>query len=48
MDQELCRKIQENPHLKVSLEALLTEELHSEVEDIVNNLIGAIPRNRRL
>src|SRR5688572_30283359 len=35
MDQELCHKILENPHLKVSLEALLTEELHSEVEDIV-------------
>jgi cytidylate kinase len=40
MDQELCHKILENPHLKVSLDALLTEELHSEVEDIVNSLIG--------
>ena len=40
MDQELCHKILENPHLKVSLHALLTEELHSEVEDVVNSLIG--------
>jgi hypothetical protein len=40
MDQELCHKIVENPHLKVSLDALLTEELHSEVEDVVNSLIG--------
>jgi cytidylate kinase len=40
MDQELCQKILENPHLKVSLDALLTEELHSAVEDIVNGLIG--------
>jgi hypothetical protein len=40
MDQELCHKILENPHLKVSLDALLTEELHSEVEDVVNSLIG--------
>jgi cytidylate kinase len=40
MDQELCRKILQNPKLKVSLESLVTEELHSEIEDVLNNLIG--------
>ena len=40
MDQALCRGILENPKLKVSLDAVLTEDLHSEVEDIVNSLLG--------
>ncbi|MGH9881697.1 MAG: AAA family ATPase [Pyrinomonadaceae bacterium] len=40
MDQTLCHKILENPKLRVSLETLLTEELHSEVEDIVNSLLA--------
>ena len=40
MDQELCQRILQNPKLKVSLESLVTEELHSEIEDVLNNLIA--------
>jgi hypothetical protein len=47
MDKELCQKILENHNLKVSLDELLTEELHSGVEDIVKCLLeGYTPQSQ--
>lgn len=45
-NQELCRKIAEEPGLKVSLEPLLKFEYHSEIEDMMEEMIvGTTPQD---
>lgn len=38
-DQELCRKVLEDPGLKVSMRSLLTEEYRTQVEDLLAGVI---------
>ena len=38
-DQELCKRISEDPKLKVSMQSLLTEEYRTQVEDLLAGMI---------
>lgn len=40
LDQELCKKIAEDPELKISMASLLSEEYRSEIEDMIDELTG--------
>ena len=39
-DQKLCEFVAEEPSVQVSLSSLIREEYHSEIQDIVNALLG--------
>ncbi len=38
-DQEICRRVAEDPAVKVSVDSLLAAEYHSEIEDILKELL---------
>lgn len=38
-DQEICQRVAEDPAVKVSVESLLAAEYHSEIEDILKELL---------
>lgn len=38
-DQELCKRISEDPKLKVSMQSLLTEEYRTQVEDLLAGMV---------
>jgi len=45
-DRELCEKLMGDPTLRVSMQSLLTEEYHSQIEDLLfNMMLGDTPQD---
>jgi cytidylate kinase len=45
-DHELCKQLVQDPKLHVSMQALLTEEYHSQIEDLLfNMMLGDTPQD---